>query len=82
MAACVRFSDCRNPREVSEDWFDAKEDLAGTDFSAVQDNHVELGGGDPKATLGWCLTVTEKSSPNSYTVVLTVFSLFWGTGLL
>ncbi|ELR48297.1 RNA-binding protein 44 [Bos mutus] len=43
--------DCKNYREVSEDWFDAKENLTGADFSGVQENQIEQDKGDPKFTL-------------------------------
>uniref|UniRef100_A0A8D2JRP2 RNA-binding protein 44 n=1 Tax=Sciurus vulgaris TaxID=55149 RepID=A0A8D2JRP2_SCIVU len=31
----------RNYREISEDWFDAKENLTGVDFSGIQENQIE-----------------------------------------
>ncbi|XP_010860356.1 PREDICTED: RNA-binding protein 44 [Bison bison bison] len=43
--------DCKNYREVSEDWFDAKENLTGADFSGIQENQIEQDKGDPKFTL-------------------------------
>nr|XP_023498458.1 RNA-binding protein 44 isoform X2 [Equus caballus] len=43
--------DCKNCREVSEDWFDAKENLTGADFSGTQENQAEQDRGDPKFTL-------------------------------
>ncbi|XP_055442556.1 RNA-binding protein 44 isoform X3 [Bubalus kerabau] len=43
--------DCKNYREVSEDWFDAKENLTGADFSGMQENQIEQDKGDPKFTL-------------------------------
>ncbi|XP_043733413.1 RNA-binding protein 44 isoform X3 [Cervus elaphus] len=43
--------DCRNYREVNEDWFDAKENLTGADFSGIQENQIEQDKGDPKFTL-------------------------------
>ncbi|XP_039084416.1 RNA-binding protein 44 isoform X1 [Hyaena hyaena] len=41
---------CRNDREVSEDWFDAKENLTGADLSGTQENQLEKDRGDPKFT--------------------------------
>ncbi|XP_053071989.1 RNA-binding protein 44 isoform X3 [Acinonyx jubatus] len=41
---------CKNYREVSEDWFDAKENLTGVDLSGIQENQIEKGKGDPKFT--------------------------------
>ncbi|XP_052494063.1 RNA-binding protein 44 [Budorcas taxicolor] len=43
--------DCKNYREVSEDWFDAKENLTGADVSGIQENQIEQDKGDPKFTL-------------------------------
>ncbi|KAF4022055.1 hypothetical protein G4228_013054, partial [Cervus hanglu yarkandensis] len=43
--------DCKNYREVNEDWFDAKENLTGADFSGIQENQIEQDKGDPKFTL-------------------------------
>ncbi|XP_006746985.1 RNA-binding protein 44 isoform X1 [Leptonychotes weddellii] len=40
--------DCKNYREISEDWFDAKENLTGVDLSGVQENQIEKDKGDPK----------------------------------
>lgn len=53
------FSDCKNYREVSEDWFDAKENLTGADFSGIQENRIEQDKGDP-VYLGWFLKFTKK----------------------
>ncbi|XP_045337875.1 RNA-binding protein 44 isoform X2 [Leopardus geoffroyi] len=41
---------CNNYREVSEDWFDAKENLTGVDLSGIQENQIEKDKGDPKFT--------------------------------
>ncbi|XP_058555749.1 RNA-binding protein 44 isoform X1 [Neofelis nebulosa] len=41
---------CKNYREVSEDWFDAKENLTGVDLSGIQENQIEKDKGDPKFT--------------------------------
>lgn len=49
------FSDCRNYRELSEDWFDAKENLTGVDLSGIQENQIEKDKGDPKFPQGWLL---------------------------
>uniref|UniRef100_A0A8C6D2L3 RNA-binding protein 44 n=1 Tax=Moschus moschiferus TaxID=68415 RepID=A0A8C6D2L3_MOSMO len=43
--------DCKNYREVSEDWFDAKENLTAADFSGIQENQIEQDKADPKFTL-------------------------------
>ncbi|XP_020732090.2 RNA-binding protein 44 isoform X2 [Odocoileus virginianus] len=43
--------DCKNCREVNEDWFDAKENLTGADFSGIQENQIEQDKGDRKFTL-------------------------------
>uniref|UniRef100_A0A8C0CAL7 RNA-binding protein 44 n=2 Tax=Balaenoptera musculus TaxID=9771 RepID=A0A8C0CAL7_BALMU len=43
--------DSKNHREVSEDWFDAKENLTGADFSGIQENQIVQDKGDPKFTL-------------------------------
>ncbi|XP_034509004.1 RNA-binding protein 44-like, partial [Ailuropoda melanoleuca] len=40
--------DCKNYQEVSEDWFDAKENLTGVDLSVIQENQIEKDKGDPK----------------------------------
>ncbi|KAM5266692.1 RNA-binding protein 44 [Hipposideros larvatus] len=42
--------DCKNYQEMSEDWFDAEENLTGVDFSGIQENAIEQGGGDLKVT--------------------------------
>lgn len=52
------FSDCKNYKEISEDWFDAKENLTGADFSGTQGNQIGQGGRDPKVPLGWFLTIS------------------------
>ena len=54
------FSDSKNHREVSEDWFDAKENLTGADFSGIQENQIVQDKGDPKFTLGWFLTIYQE----------------------
>ncbi|XP_045650165.1 RNA-binding protein 44 [Ursus americanus] len=41
--------DCKNYQEVSEDWFDAKENLTGVDLSGIQENQIEKDKGDPKS---------------------------------
>ncbi|XP_060481836.1 RNA-binding protein 44 isoform X1 [Panthera onca] len=41
---------CKNYRDVSEDWFDAKENLTGVDLSGIQENQIEKDKGDPKFT--------------------------------
>ncbi|XP_017393289.1 RNA-binding protein 44 [Cebus imitator] len=33
--------DCRHYQEISEDWFDAKENLTGVDISGTQENQIE-----------------------------------------
>ncbi|XP_004427782.1 PREDICTED: RNA-binding protein 44 [Ceratotherium simum simum] len=43
--------DCKNYREISEDWFDAKENLTGVDFSGIQENQIEQERGDSKLML-------------------------------
>ncbi|ELK14375.1 RNA-binding protein 44 [Pteropus alecto] len=43
--------DCKNNQEVSEDWFDAKENLTGVDVSGIQGNQTEQDGGDAKCAL-------------------------------
>uniref|UniRef100_A0A671DUE8 RNA-binding protein 44 n=2 Tax=Rhinolophus ferrumequinum TaxID=59479 RepID=A0A671DUE8_RHIFE len=43
--------DCKNYQEISEDWFDAKENLTGADFSGTQGNQIGQGGGDSKVPL-------------------------------
>ncbi|XP_057603166.1 RNA-binding protein 44 [Hippopotamus amphibius kiboko] len=43
--------DSKNYQEVSEYWFDAKENLTGADFSEIQENQIEQDKGDPKFTL-------------------------------
>ncbi|OWK04703.1 hypothetical protein Celaphus_00002812 [Cervus elaphus hippelaphus] len=48
---CRRHCNCKNYREVNEDWFDAKENLTGADFSGIQENQIEQDKGDPKFTL-------------------------------
>ncbi|XP_045875849.1 RNA-binding protein 44 [Meles meles] len=40
--------DCKNYREIREDWFDAKENLTGVDLSGIQENQIEKDKGDPK----------------------------------
>ncbi|XP_058439295.1 RNA-binding protein 44 isoform X3 [Marmota monax] len=40
----------RNYREISEDWFDAKENLTGADFSGIQENQIEHDKWNPKFT--------------------------------
>ncbi|KAM8919225.1 RNA-binding protein 44 isoform 1-T1 [Lycaon pictus] len=40
--------DCKSYQEVSEDWFDAKENLTGLDFSGIQETQIEKDKGDPK----------------------------------
>ncbi|XP_049629588.1 RNA-binding protein 44 [Suncus etruscus] len=32
---------CKNDRGLTEDWFDARENLTGTDFSEIQENQIE-----------------------------------------
>ncbi|XP_012504276.1 PREDICTED: RNA-binding protein 44-like [Propithecus coquereli] len=39
---------CRNYQEISEDWFDAKENLTGVDFSGIQENQIEQDKWNPK----------------------------------
>lgn len=46
------FSDCKNNQEVSEDWFDAKENLTGIDGSKIQGSQTEQDGGDATCALG------------------------------
>ncbi|KAK2501633.1 hypothetical protein MC885_018212, partial [Smutsia gigantea] len=41
---------CKNYRDTSEDWFDAKENLTGVDVSGIQENQLGQGRGDPKLT--------------------------------
>ncbi|XP_045414634.1 RNA-binding protein 44 [Lemur catta] len=43
--------DCRNYQEISEDWFDAKENLTGVDFSGIQENQIEQDRWNPKFPL-------------------------------
>ncbi|XP_003798282.1 RNA-binding protein 44 [Otolemur garnettii] len=43
--------DLRNYQEISEDWFDAKENLTEVDFSGVQENQIEQDRWNPKFTL-------------------------------
>ncbi|XP_004386550.1 RNA-binding protein 44 [Trichechus manatus latirostris] len=43
--------DCRNYQELSEDWFDAKENLTGVDVSGIQENQIEQDRWNPKFTL-------------------------------
>ncbi|XP_075862212.1 RNA-binding protein 44 isoform X2 [Microcebus murinus] len=43
--------DCRNYQEISQDWFDAKENLTGVDFSGIQENQIEQDRWNPKFTL-------------------------------
>uniref|UniRef100_A0A8C8YVJ8 RNA-binding protein 44 n=1 Tax=Prolemur simus TaxID=1328070 RepID=A0A8C8YVJ8_PROSS len=43
--------DCRNYQEISEDWFDAKENLTGVDFSGIQENQIEQDRWNPKFIL-------------------------------
>nr|XP_010946427.1 RNA-binding protein 44 [Camelus bactrianus] len=43
--------DCKNYQETSEDWFDAKENLTGIDFSGIQENQTEQDKEGPKFTL-------------------------------
>ncbi|XP_023381279.1 RNA-binding protein 44 [Pteropus vampyrus] len=43
--------DCKNNQELSEDWFDAKENLTGVDVSGIQGNQTEQDGGDAKCAL-------------------------------
>lgn len=57
------FSDSRNYREISEDWFDAKENLTGADFTGEQERQIEQDSGDPASTQGWFLTPS--NSPSS-----------------
>ncbi|KAM6178452.1 RNA-binding protein 44 [Rhynchocyon petersi] len=33
--------DCRNCQDISEDWFDAKENLTGVDTSGIKENQIE-----------------------------------------
>uniref|UniRef100_A0A8C3YQH5 RNA binding motif protein 44 n=1 Tax=Catagonus wagneri TaxID=51154 RepID=A0A8C3YQH5_9CETA len=42
--------DSKNYREISEDWFDAKENLTATDFSGELESQIEQDSGDPKFT--------------------------------
>uniref|UniRef100_A0A8D1V2K1 RRM domain-containing protein n=1 Tax=Sus scrofa TaxID=9823 RepID=A0A8D1V2K1_PIG len=42
--------DSRNYREISEDWFDAKENLTGADFTGEQERQIEQDSGDPAST--------------------------------
>ncbi|XP_051694223.1 RNA-binding protein 44 isoform X2 [Oryctolagus cuniculus] len=42
--------DCRRYQEVSDNWFDAKENLTGADFSGIQENQVEQEQWNPKFT--------------------------------
>ncbi|XP_074171956.1 RNA-binding protein 44 isoform X2 [Rhinolophus sinicus] len=42
---------CKSYQEISEDWFDAKENLTGADFSGTQGSQIGQGGGDPKVPL-------------------------------
>ncbi|KAJ8781635.1 hypothetical protein J1605_010893 [Eschrichtius robustus] len=51
LLSVFNFSDSKNHREVSEDWFDAKENLTGADFSGMQENQIVQDKGDPKFTL-------------------------------
>lgn len=53
----LNLSDCKNYQEVSEDWFDAKENLTGVDLSVIQENQIEKDKGDPKFPQGWFLTI-------------------------
>ncbi|XP_030710492.1 RNA-binding protein 44 [Globicephala melas] len=43
--------DSTNYREISEDWFDAKENVTGADFSGTQENQIVQDKEDPKFTL-------------------------------
>ncbi|XP_065736265.1 RNA-binding protein 44 [Phocoena phocoena] len=43
--------DSTNYREISEDWFDAKENVTGADFSGIQENQIVQDKEDPKFTL-------------------------------
>ncbi|XP_023440929.2 RNA-binding protein 44 isoform X1 [Dasypus novemcinctus] len=43
--------DCKVYQEISEDWFDAKENLTGVDSSGTQENQVEQDRRNPKLTL-------------------------------
>ncbi|XP_015999760.2 RNA-binding protein 44 isoform X2 [Rousettus aegyptiacus] len=43
--------DCKNNQEVSEDWFDAKENLTGIDGSGIQGSQTEQDGGDATCAL-------------------------------
>ncbi|XP_020030130.2 RNA-binding protein 44 [Castor canadensis] len=43
--------ECRNSHEISEDWFDATENLTGVDFSGIQENLIEHNRWDPKFSL-------------------------------
>ncbi|TKC41498.1 hypothetical protein EI555_016125 [Monodon monoceros] len=43
--------DSTNYREISEDWFDAKENVTGADFSGIQENQTVQDKEDPKFTL-------------------------------
>ncbi|KAM7105984.1 RNA-binding protein 44 [Molossus nigricans] len=42
--------DYKNSQEVSEDWFDAKENLTGVDCSGIQESQIEQDGRNPKFT--------------------------------
>ncbi|KAI5281322.1 Rna-Binding Protein 44 [Manis pentadactyla] len=43
---------CKNYQDISEDWFDAKENLTGVevDISGIRENQLGQGRGDPKLT--------------------------------
>lgn len=60
------FSGCKNYQDISEDWFDAKENLTGVDISGIQENQLGQGRGDPKLTPGWFLTIYLKILSDSF----------------
>ncbi|XP_023577836.1 RNA-binding protein 44 [Octodon degus] len=41
-------SQCRNDHEVSEDWFDAKENVTGVDSSGIEENQIDHDRWNPK----------------------------------
>ncbi|XP_055964327.1 RNA-binding protein 44 [Sorex fumeus] len=41
---------CKNDKVLGEGWFDARENLTGADFSAIQENQTEQDKGDLKVT--------------------------------
>ncbi|XP_006152013.1 RNA-binding protein 44 [Tupaia chinensis] len=44
--------DYRNYQEISEDWFDAKENLTGLDFLGIQENEIDKDRWNHQCTLG------------------------------